>query len=91
MSRKCFVLIETEVGKSHQVVTAVRNTEGVISADCVTGPYDVIAVVECQRLDDIGSIVTGGIQPVPGVARIVSCLAMGEQEANRYSANFRED
>lgn len=78
MSVKVFVLIETEAEKSQQVVTAARNTEGVISADCVSGPYDVIAVVECQRLDDIGPVVTGSIAPISGVVRIVSCLAMGE-------------
>ena len=78
MSAKAFVLIEAEVGKSHEVVTTLRQTEGVKTADSVTGPYDVIAVVEGERLEEIGNIVTEKIQPVPGVSRIVSCLAMNE-------------
>ena len=74
MAVKAFILIEAEVGKGHEVVAALKEIEGVTAADLVTGPYDVIAIVEGQRLDEIGNIVTGKIQPVPGVSRIVSCL-----------------
>jgi len=77
MSAKAFVLIEAEVGKSHGVVAALKEFEGVKSANSVTGLYDVIAVVEGGRLDEIGNIVTGKIQHVPGVSRIVTCLATG--------------
>ena len=76
MSAKAFVLIETEVGKTSEVVTTLKQTEGVKTADAVTGPYDVIAVVEGERLDEIGNIVTEKIQRVPGVSRIITCLAM---------------
>ena len=74
VAAKAFVLIEAEVGKGHEVVAALKGIEGVAAADLVTGPYDVIATVEGQRLDEIGDIVTGKIQPVPGVSRVVSCL-----------------
>ena len=74
MTAKAFVLIEAEVGKSREVVATLKGIEGVTAADLVTGPYDIIAIVEGQRLDEIGNIVTGKIQPVPGVSRIVSCL-----------------
>ena len=76
MSAKAFVLIETEVGKTSKAVITLKQTEGVKTADAVTGPYDVIAVVEGERLDEIGNIVTGKIQRVPGVSRIITCLAM---------------
>ena len=76
MSTKAFILIETKADKMNEVVTTLRQTEGVKTADSVTGPYDVIAVVEGERLDEIGNIVTGKIQRVPGVSRIVTCLAM---------------
>ena len=74
VSVKAFVLIVAEVGKGNKVVAALKEIEGVTTADLVTGPYDVIAVIEGQRLDDIGNIVTGKIQGIPGVSRIASCL-----------------
>ena len=76
MTAKAFVLMETVVGKSKEVVTAIRKLEGVKSVDMVTGPYDVIAVVEADTLNDVGDIVTGRIHPVAGISRTVTCLAI---------------
>ena len=73
---KAFVLIETVVGKSGEVVAAVRQLKGVESTDLVTGPYDVIAVVFSERLNDIGELVTGRIHPIAGISRTVTCLAI---------------
>ena len=76
MSAKAFILIETEVGKTNKVFATLKEIEGVTTADCVTGPYDIIAVVEGERLDEISKIVTEKIQAVPGVSRIAYCLAV---------------
>jgi DNA-binding Lrp family transcriptional regulator len=76
MSAKAFILIETAVGKNREVVTEIRNIEGVKSVDTVTGPYDVIAIVEADSLNAIGDIVTGNIHPVTGISRTVTCLAI---------------
>ena len=73
---KAFVLIETVVDRSRDVLAAVRQLEGVKSADLVTGPYDVIAVVEGESLNDIGELVTERIHPIAGIARTVTCLAI---------------
>ena len=39
-----YVLIQAQVGRSAEVGAGVARIEGVISADVVTGPYDVIAM-----------------------------------------------
>ncbi len=71
-----FVLIETAVGKSKEVVDSIKQLKGVKSVDTVTGPYDVIAVVEGASLNDIGDLVTGKIHPIAGISRTVTCLAI---------------
>ena len=76
MDAKAFVLIETAVGKNREVVTHIRKLEGVISVDVVTGPYDIIAVIQGETLTDIGDLVTGKIHPVSGISRTVTCLAI---------------
>jgi len=78
VSARVFVLIEAEVGKSHEVVAALKGIEGVTTADQVTGPYDVIAVVDRDKLDEIGSELIETIQLIPGVSRVVSCFALNE-------------
>ena len=46
MAVRAYVLIETEVGKTREVIEAIRRLEGVVSVDSVTGPYDAIATIE---------------------------------------------
>lgn len=76
MAAKAFVLIEAAVGKSKEVVDAIAKQKGVKSVDIVTGPYDVIAIVEGESLTNIGDLVTTKIHPIPGISRTVTCLAI---------------
>ncbi len=76
MAAKAFVLIETAVGRSRDVAAALKNMPGVNSVDQVTGPYDVVAVIEQPSLTEIGDLVTSKIHPVPGISRTVTCLAV---------------
>ena len=73
---KAFILIEAVVGKTKEVVDGLRQAEGVKSVDTVTGPYDVIAVIEAETLNEIGDIVTQKVHPVPGISRTVTCLVI---------------
>lgn len=76
MTAKAFVLIETDVGKTKDVVAKVKQLKGVKSVDPVTGPYDIITIIEAENLNDIGDLVTGKIHPVAGISRTVTCLAI---------------
>ncbi len=76
MAAKAFVLIETVVGRTKEVATTLRQLKGIKSVDTVTGPYDVIAIIEGETLNDIGDIVTGKIHPIAGISRTVTCLAI---------------
>ena len=68
-----YVLIQAHVGRSAEVGAGVAQIEGVISADVVTGPYDVIAIAETASMDDLGKLVTARIQAVDGVTRTLTC------------------
>jgi len=78
MAAKAFLLIETVAGKSNVVVAAIKQLgeQRVKSVSTVTGPYDVIAVVEGGTMQELGELVTGKINPVPGISRVVTCLAI---------------
>ena len=73
---KAFVLIETAVGKTREVVAALEKLEGIQSVNMVTGPYDIITVIEGETLPDLGDMVTGKIHTVNGISRTVTCLAV---------------
>jgi len=76
VAAKAFVLIETAVGKTKEVASTLKKLEGVDSVDPVTGPYDIIAIIEADELNDIGDLVTGKIHPITGISRTVTCLAI---------------
>jgi DNA-binding Lrp family transcriptional regulator len=73
---KAYVLIEAQVGKTKQVVEAIRKLEGMTSVDVVTGPYDAIAILQAATLNDIGQLIVAKVHPVPGISRTVTCLAV---------------
>ena len=75
MAAKAFILIETAVGKTKEVASSLKQLEGFKSVDLVTGPYDVIAVIEGENLAELGDLVDSKIHTIPGVSRTVACLA----------------
>jgi len=76
MTAKAYVLIETQVGKTKQVVEAIGRLQGVVSVDSVTGPYDAIAIVQGENLNDIGELIVSKVHPIAGISRTVTCLIL---------------
>jgi DNA-binding Lrp family transcriptional regulator len=78
MPAKAFALIETEVGRAKDVVSALQaqKVKEIKSVDFVTGPYDVIAVVEHDDFNAVGRLVSENIHPIPGIKRTVICLSI---------------
>jgi DNA-binding Lrp family transcriptional regulator len=73
MAVTAYVLIQTEVGKAVSVAEQARTISGVLAADDVTGPYDVIVKTEADSLDDLGKMVVSQIQAVEGITRTFTC------------------
>ncbi len=76
MPTKAYILIETDVGKSREVAGNLREVRGVTTVDAVTGPYDLITVVEAPDLNAVGDMVTSRIHTINGIARTVTCLSI---------------
>jgi DNA-binding Lrp family transcriptional regulator len=68
-----YILIQTEVGKAAQVASEVRQIDGVVSAEDVTGPYDVIVRSEAASVDDLGKMVVSRVQLIDGITRTLTC------------------
>jgi DNA-binding Lrp family transcriptional regulator len=68
-----YVLIQTDVGKAAQVAQQVSGIAGVLVADGVTGPYDVIARTEAPSVNDLGRMVVQDIGRIDGITRTITC------------------
>jgi DNA-binding Lrp family transcriptional regulator len=55
------------------VATALREMPGISESVTVTGPYDVIARVESEDVDELGRLVVSQLQRLDGVERTMTC------------------
>ena len=76
MKTRAYTLIEVIPGRSKDVLPQLISLAGVESADSVTGPYDIIATLECDSMADIGDLITSKIDRINGVYRTITCLAL---------------
>ena len=70
---QAYILVQTEVGKAAAVAAEIAGIAGVISAEDVTGPYDVIVRSEARSVDELGKLVVAKVQAVPGITRTLTC------------------
>jgi DNA-binding Lrp family transcriptional regulator len=70
---QAYILVQTEVGKAAAVAEEISRISGVISAEDVTGPYDVIVRAEAQDVDLLGQLVVAQVQGVGGITRTLTC------------------
>ncbi|MGY4967437.1 Lrp/AsnC ligand binding domain-containing protein [Streptomyces sp. 900105245] len=68
-----YILIQTEVGKARMIAERIRALDGVIAAEDVTGPYDVIVYAQAHTIDNLGCMVVAHVQHVDGVRRALTC------------------
>ncbi|MFV0461863.1 MAG: Lrp/AsnC ligand binding domain-containing protein [Nostocoides sp.] len=73
---QAYILIQTEVGKAADVAAEIGAIHGVVTAEDVTGPYDVIARVEADTVDDLGTLVIAKIQDAGGITRTLTCTVV---------------
>ncbi|MET8132729.1 MULTISPECIES: Lrp/AsnC ligand binding domain-containing protein [unclassified Streptomyces] len=70
---QAYILIQTEVGKASTVAETISKIPGVITAEDVTGPYDVIVRAQADTVDDLGRMVVAKVQQVDGITRTLTC------------------
>jgi DNA-binding Lrp family transcriptional regulator len=73
MAVNAYILIQTEVGKAAAVAHEIGTLDGVLNAEDVTGPYDVIVRAEAPTMDELGKLVVAKVQAVVGITRTLTC------------------
>jgi DNA-binding Lrp family transcriptional regulator len=74
---KAYVLIN--VKSQHRVketLVALQRKKGVVSADAIFGPYDIIAVIEGQDLEDLSSTVIDDLYDLGHIENSTTCIAI---------------
>jgi DNA-binding Lrp family transcriptional regulator len=76
MLAKAYVLIGTAADRTSAVAEALRHIPGVVAADLVTGPYDIIAIVQGPDSNAVGKIILNDIRGLQGVTSTLTCLTL---------------
>jgi DNA-binding Lrp family transcriptional regulator len=71
-----YVLIEAVPKKARTACAKIARVTGVQSAHLITGPYDIIALVEGKDPGSIGKTVLAKIQAVDGVGKTITCVVV---------------
>ena len=74
MPIRAYLLIEASAGQGNAILESLKGLDATVQADRVTGPYDVICVLESDDLDTLGEIVRGNVHNVDGVVRTMTCI-----------------
>lgn len=76
MAVRAYILIEVVAGKADDVLHGIRDLREAKEADTVTGPYDIIALVETDDVDALGTLIRQRIQSISGVNRTLTCVSV---------------
>ena len=72
-----YVLVEGAPGKNvKNVRDQMRNIKGVINAEIVTGPYDIIVHIQAKEMSELTSIVTEKLLSIKGVGKTITLVAI---------------
>ena len=74
--RRAYFLIDVESGCELRVAQLLREKLGIALADAVSGPHDVIAVVEGSDVGGTARICVSDIRRIQGVRYATACFAV---------------
>lgn len=68
-----YVLIKVEPSMAHGVYNQLKQYDSVVQVDAVTGPHDVIAIIESSDVSTLGSFIINKIRSIEGVKDTLTC------------------
>lgn len=72
-----FVLVDAEVGKIQEILSEIRNIEGVAEAYSVAGPHDIVVKIEAEKFEKVAEGVTRQLHKIEGIKNTVTLFAFG--------------
>jgi DNA-binding Lrp family transcriptional regulator len=73
---RAYVLINLASKNVKKILQTLLATKGVISVEAVTGPYDIVVLLEAQDTDAIGQLVTKEILSIEGIDRTLTSIVL---------------
>ena len=76
MAVSAYVLIRTEADKTKGAFETLIKLKGVKTVHTVTGPFDIILLVEAKTLHELGEVILTKIRGIEGISRTMTCVTV---------------
>ena len=81
MSLKAYILINTQIGKTTDVVKNLKEMPEIKYLDVIMGPYDIIAQVETDSHDSLSQMVLRRLQGIEAIKHTMTCTVVKLEDA----------
>jgi len=71
-----YVFINTERGRTLDVVTKVAKIKGIKTACVIAGTFDIVTTFEGENVKDVGEMVARGVDSVDGVSLTQTAICL---------------
>ncbi len=82
MSLKAYILINTQIGKTSEVLKKLKEMSEIKHLDIIMGPYDIIAQVETDSHDSLSHIVMQKLQNIDAIKHTMTCTVVNLEDVN---------
>lgn len=76
MPIKAYILVDTSSVRTTEILAGLKSIAGVRSAEAVSGPHDIVVVVETDDLHSLGNMVLTKIRTIEGVTKTITCCCV---------------
>ena len=76
MSVKAYILIDTSSVRTTDILDKLKSIDGAHSAEAVSGPHDIVVIIETADLQSLGDIVLTKIRTIEGVTKTITCCCV---------------
>ena len=74
---KAYMFINSMRGQSIALTKSIRSVAGVLSADAITGDYDIVVSVDVKDLTELRTAMAG-VQALEGVLKTTTCMVLSD-------------
>jgi DNA-binding Lrp family transcriptional regulator len=73
---KAYILIHVRTGSINEAIRNMKRLPDILEVNMTFGPYDIVAVVRTEDINQLGHLIAAEIQPIPGVIDTLTCLVV---------------
>lgn len=73
---RVYMLVNVLPGKDRDIRDSLRGIKGVVSADVITGQFDIAALLEANKIDEVFSRILKKIRKLRGITRTETFIAI---------------